>query len=69
MKRKRLLANNDADLAICQARNRSVGNEMEWRALGSIEMDFYASSAVCGQRFPCRCSISPGAAGRHACGV
>jgi DNA-binding transcriptional LysR family regulator len=42
---ERLLANNDADLAICQARNRSVGNDMEWRA-GAIEMDFYAASGL-----------------------
>ena len=28
-----MLANGQADLGICQARNRSVGNEMEWRAL------------------------------------
>ena len=28
------LANGQADLGICQARNRSVGNEMEWRRLG-----------------------------------
>lgn len=40
------LANGQADLGICQARNRSVGNEMEWRALGSIEMDFYAATAL-----------------------
>ena len=26
-----MLANGQADLGICQARNRSVGNEMEWR--------------------------------------
>lgn len=43
---ERLLANNDADLAICRARNRSVGNDMEWRALGAIEMDFYAASGL-----------------------
>lgn len=40
------LACGQADLAICQARNRSVGSEMEWRALGAIEMDFYASAAL-----------------------
>lgn len=40
------LANGQADLGICQARNRSVGNEMEWRALGAIEMDFYAATAL-----------------------
>lgn len=41
-----MLANGQADLGICQARNRSVGNEMEWRALGAIEMDFYAATAL-----------------------
>ena len=41
-----MLASGEADVGICQARNRSVGNEMEWRALGSIEMDFYASKAL-----------------------
>ncbi|WP_202560637.1 LysR family transcriptional regulator [Enterobacter hormaechei] len=41
-----MLANGQADLWICQARNRSVGNEMEWRALGAIEMDFYAATAL-----------------------
>lgn len=43
---ERLLANGQADLGICQARNRSVGDTMEWRALGAIEMDFYASKAL-----------------------
>ncbi|MEH3406838.1 LysR family transcriptional regulator [Enterobacter quasiroggenkampii] len=47
---ERLLANNDADLAICQARNRSVGNDMEWRALGAIDMDFYAASGLFADR-------------------
>ncbi|HAS1783344.1 TPA: LysR family transcriptional regulator [Enterobacter cloacae] len=41
-----MLAGGEADLAICQARNRSVGNEMEWRALGAIDMDFYAAEAL-----------------------
>lgn len=41
-----LLAKGQADLGIFQARNRSVGNEMEWRALGAIDMDFYASTAL-----------------------
>ncbi|MBJ6384053.1 LysR family transcriptional regulator [Enterobacter cloacae] len=41
-----MLASGQADLGICQARNRSVGNEMEWRALGAIEMDFYAAMAL-----------------------
>lgn len=41
-----MLANGQANLGICQARNRSVGNEMEWRALGAIEMDFYAATTL-----------------------
>ena len=41
-----LLASGEADLGICQARNRSVGNEMEWRALGAIDMDFHAADAL-----------------------
>lgn len=41
-----MLARGAADLGICQARNRSVGNEMEWRALGAIDMDFYASKVL-----------------------
>ena len=31
---ERLLASGQADLGICQARHRSVGDAMEWRALG-----------------------------------
>ncbi|MEN4885510.1 LysR family transcriptional regulator [Enterobacter ludwigii] len=41
-----MLASGQADLGICQARNRSVGNEMEWRALGAIDMDFYACNTL-----------------------
>ena len=41
-----MLADGQADLGICQARNRSVGNEMEWRALGAIDMDFYAATTL-----------------------
>jgi len=44
-----LLASGVADVGICQARNRSVGNEMEWRALGAIDMDFYASTTLFSQ--------------------
>ena len=40
------LAGGRADIGICQARNRSVGNEMEWRALGSVDMDFYAAKTL-----------------------
>ncbi|CAH5329179.1 HTH-type transcriptional activator AllS, partial [Serratia marcescens] len=31
-----LLASGQADLGICQARHRSVGDAMEWRALGAF---------------------------------
>lgn len=41
-----MLGRGAADLGICQARNRSVGNEMEWRALGANDMDFYASKVL-----------------------
>jgi DNA-binding transcriptional LysR family regulator len=40
---EQMLSRGQADLGVCQARNRSVGHEMEWRALGAIDMDFYAS--------------------------
>lgn len=40
------LAGGRTDIGICQARNRSVGNEMEWRALGSVDMDFYAAKTL-----------------------
>ena len=43
---EKMLANGLADLGICQARNRSLGDEMEWRALGAINMDFYASAVL-----------------------
>lgn len=40
------LAHGLADLGFYQANNRSIGNEMEWRALGTIEMDFYAARTL-----------------------
>ena len=40
------LASGQGDLGIFQARHHSVGNEMEWRALGAIEMNFYASEKL-----------------------
>lgn len=43
---ERWLADGQADLGIFQARNRSVGSEMEWRALGAIDMDFYACASL-----------------------
>mgnify|MGYP003080242088 CR=1 FL=1 len=41
-----MLASGQADLGICQARNRSVGNEMEWRALGTVDLRFYAADSL-----------------------
>lgn len=43
---ERALAAGQADLGFYQANNRSIGTEMEWRAIGTIEMDFYASQAL-----------------------
>jgi len=40
------LAGGRVDLGIFQARNHSVGNEMAWRALGAIDMDFYAATPL-----------------------
>ncbi|GBU13662.1 LysR family transcriptional regulator [Enterobacterales bacterium] len=37
------LKNGSAQLAVCQAQNRALGMEMEWCALGMVELDFYAS--------------------------
>ena len=65
-----LLASGEADLGICRARNRSVGNEMEWRALGAIDMDFTPQTRFCEgchAGFAAR-SLS-GSAGGYACRV
>jgi hypothetical protein len=35
-----------ADLAICQANNRTLGSEMEWRALGTVDLRFYAAERL-----------------------
>jgi DNA-binding transcriptional LysR family regulator len=43
---EKMLTSGVVDLGICQARNRSLGHDMEWRALGAIDMDFYASTAL-----------------------
>ena len=43
---ERALAAGQADLGFYQANNRSIGTEMEWRAIGTIEMDFYASKGL-----------------------
>ncbi|WP_239952997.1 LysR family transcriptional regulator [Pantoea sp. Z09] len=40
------LASGAAQLALCQARNRSLGSEMAWRSVGLIELDFYAAAAL-----------------------
>lgn len=54
-----MLANGQADLGICQARNRSVGNEMEWRALGRSKWIFTPQRRFLRRlRRRCRCSIS-----------
>ncbi len=47
------LKSGKADMAICQAVNRTLGNEMEWSALGAIELNFYAAKALfAGQETP-----------------
>ena len=65
-----MLASGQADLGICRARNRSVGNEMEWRALGAIEMDFTPQRRFCGG---CVASVAArslsGSTGGYACRV
>ena len=43
---ERALASGHADLGFFQANNHSVGNEMEWRALGTIDMDFFAADSL-----------------------
>ena len=40
------LADGQADLAICQANNRTLGSEMEWRALGTVDLRFYAAERL-----------------------
>ncbi len=35
-----------AQIAVCQANNRALGMDMEWCALGNIELDFYAASGL-----------------------
>lgn len=37
---------NDAhvDVAICQAANRSIGSTLQWRLLGSVDLNFYAAT-------------------------
>ncbi|MBF7993706.1 LysR family transcriptional regulator [Rahnella laticis] len=40
------LKSGKAQVAVCQANNRALGTEMEWRALGNIGLDFYASAQL-----------------------
>ena len=37
------LSQGRAQLALCQSGDRALGTQMEWCALGSVELDFYAS--------------------------
>lgn len=32
--------------ALCQANNRTLGSEMEWRALGTVDLRFYAADSL-----------------------
>ena len=43
---EKALASGQADLGFFQANNHSVGSDMEWRALGAIDMDFYAAESL-----------------------
>ncbi|MDI9222838.1 LysR family transcriptional regulator [Pantoea sp. EA-12] len=43
---EKALKSGKADLAICQAVNRTLGNQLEWRALGSIALNFYAAKSL-----------------------
>jgi hypothetical protein len=40
------LACGAVQLALCQARNRSLGSEMAWRSVGVVELDFYAAASL-----------------------
>ncbi len=40
------LSDGVADMAICQANNRTLGSEMEWRALGTVDLRFYAAQRL-----------------------
>lgn len=43
------LKSGQADIAICQAINRTLGRDLEWCALGAIELNFYGASALFSQ--------------------
>ncbi len=40
------LSDGVADMALCQANNRTLGSEMEWRALGTVDLRFYAADCL-----------------------
>ncbi|HBR1443296.1 TPA: LysR family transcriptional regulator [Klebsiella quasipneumoniae subsp. quasipneumoniae] len=40
------LSDGVADMAMCQANNRTLGSEMEWRALGTVDLRFYAADRL-----------------------
>ncbi len=40
------LSDGVAEMAICQANNRTLGSEMEWRALGTVDLRFYAADSL-----------------------
>lgn len=40
------LSDGVADMALCQANNRTLGSEMEWRALGTVDLRFYAADSL-----------------------
>ena len=42
----RVSACSAVQLALCQARNRSLGSEMAWRSVGVVELDFYAAASL-----------------------
>ncbi len=40
------LSDGVAEMAICQARQPHAGSEMEWRALGTVDLRFYAADSL-----------------------
>ncbi|MDP1368819.1 LysR family transcriptional regulator, partial [Klebsiella pneumoniae] len=39
------LSDGVAEMARCQANHRTLGSEMEWRALGTVDLRFYAADS------------------------
>ncbi len=64
-----MLANGQADLGICRARNRSVGNEMEWRALGRSKWILRRNGAFAEVASPVSLLDLSGSTGDYACRV